>query len=345
MNNHNHKCNCAFIPPHVVENLARAGIEGALASAQHGAISREKRASRVNDMHEFMSLSAVGTSARQVYDCQHKWQQRVKLVRDEGRPLTGDEDADHAYDYAGVVREYYQNIQHRNSIDNASMNLILNVHYGNKYQNAFWDGDEMTFGDGDGTIFISFAKSLDVVAHELTHGVTQWEANLDYNGQSGALNEHFSDVFGSVITQYAEKQTAHSADWLIGDEIMGPKLYGEALRSMKEPGTAYDNPLMGKDPQPSHMKDYYTGSEDNNGVHINSGIPNKAFYLVAMDVGTDVAAAIWYVALQKLWPTATFNDAAKVFADSARLLVKDGKIPKGSPQKVRAAFKAVGLPS
>jgi Zn-dependent metalloprotease len=339
-----HKCHCAFIPPHVVENLARAGIEGALASAQHGALSREKRAGRVNDMNEFMSLAPVGTSARQVYDCQHQWQQQVKLVREEGRPLTGDEDADKAYDYAGIVREYYKDVQNRNSIDNASMNLILNVHFGVKYQNAFWDGDEMTFGDGDGKIFISFAKSLDVVAHELTHGVTQWEANLNYDGQSGALNEHFSDVFGSVITQHAEGQTADSADWLIGDEIMGPQLYGEALRSMKEPGTAYDNPLMGKDSQPAHMKDYYTGSADNHGVHINSGIPNKAFYLAAMDMGTDVAALIWYVALQKLWPTANFNDAVHVLADSARLLVKDGKVPKGAPQKVRAAFKAVGLP-
>lgn len=342
--NNIHKCHCAFIPPHVVDNLARAGIEGALESAQHGAFSREKRAARVKDMHEFMSLTAVGTSARQVYDCQHQWKQRVKLVREEGRPPTGDEDADKAYDYAGKVREYYKDMLNRNSIDNASMNMILNVHFGDKYQNAFWDGDEMTFGDGDGTIFISFAKSLDVVAHELTHGVTQWEANLVYKGQSGALNEHFSDVFGSVITQYAEGQTADSADWLIGDEIMGPQLYGEALRSMKEPGTAYDNSLMGKDPQPSHMKDYYTGSADNYGVHINSGIPNKAFYLVAMDMGTDLAALIWYVALQKLWPSANFNDAVRVFGDSARLLVKDGKVPKGAPQTVRSAFKAVGLP-
>ncbi len=340
-----HRCHCTFIPPHVEENLARAGIEGALASAQFGKMAREKRAGRVNDMQEFMSLVAVGTSARQVYDCQHQWQQRVNLVREEGRPLTGDEDADKAYDYAGTVREYYKDVLNRNSIDNASMNLILNVHFGEKYQNAFWDGDEMTFGDGDGTIFINFTKSLDVVAHELTHGVTQWEANLVYKGQSGALNEHFSDVFGTVITQYAEKQTADSADWLIGDEIMGPQLYGEALRSMKEPGTAYDNPLMGKDPQPAHMKDYYSGSADNYGVHINSGIPNKAFYLAAIDMGTDVAALIWYVALQKLWPTANFNDAVRVFADSARLLVKDGKVPKGAPQKVRAAFKAVGLPA
>jgi Zn-dependent metalloprotease len=341
---HIHRCHCTFIPPHVIDNLARAGIDGAVASAQHGKITREKRASRVTDMQEFMSLVAAGKAARQIFDCQHQWTQRVKSVREEGGPLTDDQDTNNAYDYAGTVRGYYKEIMNRNSIDNASMNLILNVHYGEKYQNAFWDGDEMTFGDGDGTLFISFTKSLDVVAHELTHGVTQWECNLTYKGQSGALNEHFSDVFGTAITQHAEGQTADTADWLIGDEIMGPQLYGEALRSMKEPGTAYDNSLMGKDPQPAHMKDYYTGSADNYGVHINSGIPNKAFYLASMDMGTEVAAMIWYITLQKLWPTANFNDAVRVIGDSARLLVKDGKIPKGAPQKVRAAFKAVGLP-
>jgi Zn-dependent metalloprotease len=225
------------------------------------------------------------------------------------------------------------------------MNLVLNVHYGVKYQNAFWDGSEMVFGDGDGKIFINFDKSLDVVAHELTHGVTQYNANLVYKGQSGALNEHFSDVFGTAITQWANKETAQTADWLIGDEIMGPELFGEALRSMIEPGTAYDNPLMGKDPQPNHMAHYYTGSGDNYGVHINSGIPNKAFYLVSMKIGTDKAALIWYHALQNLWATALFNDAVNVIARSAQILIKDGSVPPGSTQVVRAAFRAVGLPA
>lgn len=353
-----HKCYCMFIPPHVLENLARAGIDEALDSIHQSKLSREKREIRVNNpmrevalketpMAEYVSLAAVGQAAREVYDCQNQWVQRVKLARKEGGPVSPDEAVNNAYDYAGKVRDYFKNELNRNSIDNANMDMILNVHFGVKYQNAFWDGDEMTFGDGDGKFFINFAKSLDVVAHELAHGVTQWEANLVYKGQSGALNEHFSDVFGSVITQHVEGQTADTADWLIGDEIMGPELYGEALRSMSEPGTAYDNALLGKDPQPGHMKDYYSGSADNYGVHINSGIPNKAFYLAAkeMEIGTAKAALIWYTALQKLWPTANFNDAVQVIVESARLLTKDGKVPKGSAQKVRAAFKAVGLPT
>lgn len=340
-----HRCYCMFIPPRVLDNLAAAGVMGAPLSANQSKLSRKKRAERVKDMKEFASLTPVGKASRQVYDCQHQWVQRVNLVRPEGDPVTGDESVDKMYDYAGNVRNYFKKVLNRDSIDNASMDLILNVHFGENYMNAFWDGDEMTFGDGDGNIFISFAKSLDVVAHELGHGVTQWEADLVYQDQSGALNEHFSDVFGSAITQHVEKQTADSADWLIGDEIMGPTLKGEALRSMSEPGSAYDNALMGMDPQPSHMRDIYTGPDDNGGVHINSGIFNKAFYLASKDIGTDKAVVVWYNALQNLWPTANFNDAVRVIVRAAGILTDSGQVPKGSPQRIRAAFKAVGLPT
>jgi Zn-dependent metalloprotease len=340
-----YKCQCMFIPPTVLRNLAAAGVTGASLSATQSKLSREKRAERVKRMDEFVSLAPVGKSARQVYDCQHQWVQRIKLAESEGGPVTGDESVDTMYDYAGKVRDYFKNVLNRDSIDNASMDLILNVHYGEKYMNASWDGDEMTFGDGDGNIFTDFAKSLDVVAHELGHGVTQWESDLIYEGQSGALNEHFSDVIGSVVTQYVEKQTADNADWLIGDEIMGPTLKGEALRSMSAPGSAYDNDLMGRDPQPSHMRDIYTGPDDNGGVHINSGIPNKAFHLAATEIGTDKAILIWYNALQNLWSNANFNDAVKLIVRAAGLLADIGQVPKGSPQTVRAAFKAVGLPT
>ncbi len=314
------KCHCTFLPPFVLRNMARAGVilEGKVSlqdislNLTQSNLSRKSRRNRVTDMAEFVSLEAVGNAARHVYDCGNQWVQKVKLVRDEGGPATGDEAADKMYDFSGKVKDYFKTVHNRNSIDNANMDLILNVHYGEKYQNAYWDGDQMTFGDGDGEIFISFAKSLDVIAHELAHGVTQWEANLEYDSQSGALNEHFSDVFGSVITQYVEGQTADTADWLIGDEIMGPTLRGESLRSMSDPGTAFDNELMGRDPQPDHMGKYYTGEGDNHGVHINSGIPNKAFYLSAKEIGTDKAVLVWYDALQNLWATANFNDAVKV---------------------------------
>lgn len=343
------KCTCKYVPDYILENLAKNNVEVARASIHQSMRSREEREAKVVPIEGLVGgpeggEEAFGAPPRKVYDCQFKWQKRVELARSEGDPATGDNEERDAYESAGKVRDYFGEVLNRNSLDNAGMGLILNVHFGEKYMNAFWDGDEMTFGDGDGEIFISFARSLDVVAHELTHGITQHTANLVYKDQSGALNEHFSDVFGTAITQYVLGQTAHEADWLVGDEIMGPALYGEALRSMKAPGTAYDNALIGKDPQPDHMNNYYAGPADNGGVHINSGIPNKAFYLVAMTIGTAKAALIWYHALQSLWPKAQFNDAVAVIANSARILTKDGLVPQGSTQTVRAAFKAVGLP-
>lgn len=359
-----HKCNCMYIPPFVLGHVAKRGDDEQRQTAQatdrQAKLSRTRRVQRPVEQKEFLegatalaqthatiagiTMPPNATSSRLVYDCQHQWTQRVDLVRGEGDPTTGDDDVDEVYTSAEAVLGFFAELGRR-SIDNFEMNLILNVHFGVNYMNAFWDGDEMTFGDGDGSIFTSFARSLDVVAHELAHGVTQFTANLDYYSQSGALNEHFSDVFGTAITQYHLGQAPDEADWLIGNEIMGPTLFGEALRSMKAPGSAYDNPLMGSDPQPDHMDDYYAGPADNQGVHINSGIPNKAFYLAATDqLGTQKASKIWYHALQNLWSTADFNDAVEVIVESARILTKSGEVPEGSTQTVRLAFKEVGLP-
>jgi Zn-dependent metalloprotease len=353
-----HTCSCQFVPPFVLDGL-KASKDSAVAgrvqaSQKESEQLRKRRASgrrtaKKAKGNAAQSLSAVsvaaatappaGTGGREVYDCGQQWVQRVSLARGEGDPATVDSDVNYAYRFAGDVRDVYLDRFERASIDNLDMNLVLNVHYGTNFMNAFWDGDEMTFGDGDGVIFSSFAASLDVVAHELTHGVVQNTANLIYQDQPGALNEHFADVFGTVITYFVDGKT----NWLIGDEIMGSQLYGEALRSMKAPGTAYDNPYFGKDPQPDHMSNIYTGGADNGGVHINSGILNKAFYLAATDLGVDVAAGIWYRSLQLLWSNAQFADAAAMMAESARAHTKAGLAPTGSAQSVRSAFRAVGL--
>ena len=154
----------------------------------------------------------------------------------------------------------------------------------------------MVFGDGDGQIFNRFTIAVDVIGHELTHGVTEHESNLMYFGQPGALNEHLSDVFGSLVKQYPN-ETADKADWLIGEGLLAKSIKGKALRSMKDPGTAYDDPLLGKDPQPAHMSDYVRGPADNFGVHTNSGSPNRAFYLASTKMGGfawETAGLIWY---------------------------------------------------
>jgi Zn-dependent metalloprotease len=341
---------CHFVPPYVQAALAK-NVDGAAAAKAQKDLddgARKRRAAAITrtplGAGPGLAPTPTGTSRREVYDSATTTDQRVTLVRSEGSPETKDREVINAYDSAGLVRGYYKQVLNRNSIDNRSLDLVLNVHYGVQYNNAFWDGGEMTFGDGDGVIFSGFARSLDVVGHELAHGVTQYAAGLVYKNESGALNEHFSDVFGTAITQWVAQESPDTADWLIGDEIMGPDLFGEALRSMRHPGTAYDNPILGKDPQPARYADRYTGTSDNGGVHINSGIPNRAFYLVATELGdTQVAAKIWYHALHFLATNSTFVQAAAQVADSARILVKAGVVPKGAAQIVRGGWRAVGV--
>lgn len=340
----NQRTLCTFVPPYVLENLARAGIEDATLTIHQTRMDLQERKSQGPNIQTLLGATPKGSAARQVFDSQNQANYQVKMVRSEGGPVVEDDAINNAYDFIGNFLDYLHNKINRFSLDNNGMDIICNVHYGVKYNNAFFDGQQINIGDGDGVIFTDFSKSLAVIAHELGHGIVQWTANFEYHDQPGALNEHYADVFGSAITQYIEKQTAEDADWLIGAEIMGPELYGEALRSMAAPGTAFSNSLLKKDPQPDHMKDYYGGTDDNGGVHVNSGIMNKAFYLTARELETENAALIWYTALQNLWPTANFNDAVAQIVKATQLLIKNKKIKSGSTQKVRAAFKEVGLP-
>jgi Zn-dependent metalloprotease len=204
----------------------------------------------------------------------------------------------------------------------------------------------MVFGDGDGELFNRFTIALDVIGHELAHGVTQDEAQLAYYGQSGALNESVSDVFGSLVKQHALKQTADQADWLIGAGLFTAKVNGEALRSMKAPGTAYDDPVLGKDPQPAHMRDFVRTYQDNGGVHINSGIPNHAFYLAAIKIGGyawETAGRIWYETLRdsKLRPNSGFRTFARLtIANAGRLYGQNSR----EQQAIHASWTEVGVP-
>lgn len=261
----------------------------------------------------------AGTPNRRIYDQAHSSDQTPgTLVRSEGDPPSNDPSVNQAYDSFGYTYALYWDVFHRDSIDGQGMPLEGFVHFGTDYDNAFWDdAGHMFFGDGDGTTLTDTTKGIDVVGHELTHGVTQHEANLMYSGQSGALNESCSDVFGSLVKQYHLGQTAQQADWLIGADIVGP-LLAPALRSMKAPGTAnhYDH-------QPATMDGYVQTTTDNGGVHTNSGIPNHAFYLVATAIGGnawEAAGQIWYDTLvdPRLRPNATFSLFASLTLRSAR---------------------------
>jgi len=269
------------------------------------------------------------------------------LVRSEGQAPTADPATNEAYDGLGATWDLYWDVYGRNSIDDAGMDLVGSVHFRQRYDNAQWDGTQMVFGDGDGTVFNRFTVAVDIMGHELTHGVTQNTANLLYADQSGALNESVSDVFGSLVKQHvaSPQQTADAADWLIGAGLFTPRVDGVALRSMKAPGTAYDDPqLGGKDPQPAHMRDYVTTQSDNGGVHINSGIPNHAFYLAAVALGGfawETAGRIWYETLRdpKLGLNAQFTDFATLTVAHAAALFGDS-----AQRAVTGAWRQVGVP-
>jgi len=279
-----------------------------------------------------------GQGERLVYDSLSRNLQRHKLVLKEGEPDTTDTTTNSAYHLSGYVRDYFRKTFGLNSIDNEGMNLISNIHFQENYNNAFWDGDEMTYGDGDLELFRDFAGAPDVVAHEITHGVTQFMSNLEYYGQAGALNEHFSDVFGTVIKQKFLKHDIHTADWLIGDLVIGEEFPGKALRSMKEPGTANEF-----DSQPSHMDNYYSGPNDNQGVHINSGIPNRAFYLACMEAGIDDCSKIWFRTLSRLKSDSDFRQALPVFLKSTEELVRSGEVTQNAREIVDRSFESVGI--
>jgi Zn-dependent metalloprotease len=275
-------------------------------------------------------------------------------VRSEGDPATGDAAADEAYDGLGATYELFLEEYGRCSIDDRDMPLIASVHYQRSYDNAFFDGEQMVFGDGDEDdedmpaeerLFNRFTIAVDIMGHELTHGVTDRTAGLVYRDQSGALNESISDVFGSMVKQRSRGQEAQDADWLIGEGLFTANVQGVALRSMKNPGSAYDDDVLGKDDQPDHMSGYVDTDLDNGGVHTNSGIPNKAFFLVATSLGGfswEKAGHIWYEALisPTLSPQASFQQFAQETIMAASDLFGSSSAER---QAVREAWDEVGV--
>ncbi|MEU3755296.1 M4 family metallopeptidase [Streptomyces olivoreticuli] len=341
---------CTIVPPHILDRLAQSEDPALSGNAQrtleHDSLHRTRR--RVTALRGVTEPAGTPSDQpqRTIYDAGHQETTPGTKVHSEGEGPAKDATVNRANSALGATFDFYLKAYGRHSIDDAGLPLDATVHYGTNYDNAFWDGSQMVFGDGDGQLFVDFTVSVDVIGHELTHGVTQHTANLEYYGQSGALNESLSDVFGSLIKQYALGQTADQADWLIGQGLLGPHIHGVALRSMKAPGTAYDDPHLGKDPQPATMDDYVRTSRDNGGVHTNSGIPNHAFYLVASALGGHAwerAGKIWYATLTggELASDADFAEFARLTAATARSLYGEGD----AIQAVLKAWSQVGVPT
>ncbi|MFJ1746337.1 M4 family metallopeptidase [Streptomyces sp. NPDC088116] len=345
---------CTIVPPHVLDKLAQAEnpalSESARRTLEADAARRTRRqlvmARTAAAPDGERAEKATGKPHRTIHDCEHRTALPGTKVRDEGGDPGQDATVNRAYSGLGATFELLLTAYGRDSLDGAGLPLIASVHYDKKYGNAFWDGEQMVFGDGDGEIFLDFTLPVDVIGHELAHGLTQYTANLSYYGQPGALNESVSDVFGSLVKQYTLDQTAEQADWLIGAGLLAPGVTGVALRSMKAPGTAYDDDVLGKDPQPATMDDFVRTGRDNGGVHINSGIPNHAFYLLAIQLGGkawEKAGQIWFDVLTggELAIDASFADFAKLTVKAARARFGDGT----ELEAVTKAWSTVGVPT
>ena len=266
-----------------------------------------------------------------------------------------------AHHGATKTYDYFKNVHGRNGIDgnggpgyysaaNGATTLISSkVHYGSKYNNAFWNGSYMTYGDGDGSKF-SPLVTVDICGHEMQHGVTERTAGLVYKNESGALNESWSDVFGAMVERYAYGESADT--WKIGEDAYTPGTSGDALRYMDDPHKKAGGSYTSND-DPCHYAERYTGTSDNGGVHINSGIANKAFYLVAKGgthhysgisvtgIGADAAAKIWYRALTSYMTSSTnFKGARTATLNAASALYGSGSSQYNA---VAQAWSAVGV--
>jgi Zn-dependent metalloprotease len=333
-----------LVPSYVYERIALEGTERQRVWALRSLLRDETlrtvriqngqtRAGSPRDGGDALTRLALSSGGRLIQNAHNRPTVIGTPVRWEGQtqPRPGvkwDDATDEAYEGLGDTRDFYADVFDRNSIDDEGLPLVGVIHYSRDYGNAFWDGRRMVFGDGDDEIFSRLTQSIDVIGHELTHGVTEDEAALQYIGQPGALNESISDVFGSLVKQYTKDEEASEANWLIGEDVWTPDIDGDALRSLKAPGTAYDDSLVGTDDQPAKMSDYVYTLQDNGGVHINSGIPNHAFYLLAVNLGGyawERAGRIWYETLRHpaLRPLADFRSFAGLTIEVAQDLYGD----------------------
>ncbi|MBE3044263.1 M4 family metallopeptidase [Candidatus Bathyarchaeota archaeon] len=283
---------------------------------------------------------------RAIYDGRNLSRLPGTRARAEGAERTRDRQVNNVFDGVGITVKFFHTVFGRNAIDGKGGTPIVTVHHNPEtetlgYNNAFWDGVQVVFGDGDGILFDYFADSLDVVAHELTHAITEYTAGIPFWGQAGGLNESISDVFAALVEQWHFNQTAADADWITGQNLFPIAFKGAALRNIANPGTAFNDPILGQDPQIAHFSQY----SDSLDVHVTSGIPNRAFYLIAVGFGGyayQKAGKIWYETLRdprirqfgkditfKNWADVTVDQADRLFGVPASIIVRNAWVSVG----------------
>lgn len=338
---------CAIVPPYLLVKVARL-TEPRFAGAAEAA---RQTLLRDQPLHELRTGTPTTHSEQPSIAQRTIWDARGRdllpglRMRTEGQPPVADAAVNEAYDGLGSAQLLFST-QFRSDAPSAwTLPLDAVVHVGSRYDNAFWDGERLLLGDGDGQVFGRFTRSLTTIGHELAHGVVQRAVPLVYSGQTGALIESVADVFGSLVEQYANGQSVADAGWLVGTGLFIDGIDCQALRSMKAPGSAYNDDVLGKDPQPDCMADFVDTDEDHAGVHVNCGIPNRAFYLVATALGGNAWEApgqIWYRTLTggALPATVDFAGFARETQATAQQLYGLGSAEAGA---VVDAWRAVGV--
>lgn len=280
--------------------------------------------------------SSVGNVKRAVHDNRNLPQRYLPgtPARREGQPAVSDMAVNAAYDNLGILWSFFAAVFKLNSVGNKGLPLLATVHVDRSLANAFWsfEKNQMVFGDGNSLLY-QFPNALDVVAHEITHGIISFSCGLKYENQSGALNESLCDCFAAMAEQWYAQMKSLNADWLAGEGIIRPGVKGVALRSLKEPGTAYNDPVM-KD----YVRKPNTREGDWGGVHTNSGIPNQAFYrlcYLVMGYSWENPGYIWYTSMLQLSSTATFKEFADLTMKTAAKI--------GFDDVVKDAWEFVGV--
>ncbi|HYO54663.1 M4 family metallopeptidase [Archangium sp.] len=334
---------------------ARSSVDGPLKLAFEVIVTGEHAGMRLQD-HVFVDAleGSIVNRASDIHDALNRAIYSAKngtgsvtLVRGEGQPPTGDSVVDMTYDNLGTFYNCYSQNFGRDSYNGAGAQLRVTVHYSTNYTNAYWDGTQMTCGDGDGVQIGAPCKDPDIIVHEFTHAVTSSESNLTYANESGALNEGLSDIFAAYCESWTRSWSTDADVWKIGEDVWTPATPGDALRYMANPtqdGSSTD-----------YYPERYTGTSDNGGVHWNSGIANLAFKLLSTGgthprakttvnvtgIGVQKAGAIFYRASRDLFTASTTFAQAKTYTElAAEQLHGVGAAEKTS---VSQAWQAVGV--
>lgn len=329
--NMKYDCVCCALPTKLVKHLAAIAPND---DRDHlvGQVAHTKALRGQRDLHSAkLSRTAIPGQKplhRQIFDAEGQTFLPGKLLRDEGDSPIADSAANQAYDNIGIAMSFFATVLGRDSVDGKGRRIDASVHYGFRFVNALWTGEQMLVGDGDGKRVTGLAGSLGLIAHEFSHGISQHlirgglgvvqvpGAPPTLKGEAGALNESFSDVCASMVKQWHTRQTVQAADWLLGEDVLAPSV-GKAIRSLKDPGNT--RCTWAEDDQIKDARQFAPTMD----AHTGSGVANHAFYLAAMQLGGhawETLGAVWYRGFNALRSRATFLDAAHATVDAAAAL-------------------------